>query len=142
MKITMDKHYSLEEVKNALEGHFRNFKIGMSPNKIWIVIPNSSKNLCVKLSGRELSLSRLGDAGDPFLFFFLPIIGWIIMLLRNDISNSVIAKEILEFLSNEFVMGESVSNAVLSNQISKCPSCKNPNEKKLKICEWCGGKML
>ena len=121
----MDKHYSLEEVKNALEGHFRNFKIGMSPNKIWIVIPNSSKNLCVKLSGRELSLSRLGDAGDPFLFFFLPIIGWIIMLLRNDISNSV-----------------SVSNAVLSNQISKCPSCKNPNEKKLKICEWCGGKML
>ena len=24
----------------------------------------------------------------------------------------------------------------------KCPSCKNPNTKKLTVCEWCGGKTI
>lgn len=24
----------------------------------------------------------------------------------------------------------------------KCPSCKNPNPKKLTVCEWCGGKTI
>lgn len=144
MKVTVEKHYSLEEIKNALESHFKNYTIKTGSDLaygrvIWIRIPNLT-GFFVRLKGKEIVLSRNGDVGD-FILALIPILGWLAIAGRNDLSNNVNAKEILDFIKNDLRMTEDESNN-LKEVPSICPSCKNPNEKKLKICEWCGGKML
>jgi hypothetical protein len=42
----------------------------------------------------------------------------------------------------------SIENSQITNDTSKtleipenCPNCKNPNTKKIRLCEWCGGQI-
>ncbi len=139
MKITVDKHYSLEEIKNGLEKHFKNYKFKIQTNIIYISIPNVM-GFHIHLKGKEIVLGRTGDFGD-FILVLIPILGWLAIAGRNDLSNNVHAKEILDFIKNDLRMIEDGTN-IINEYPSICPSCKNPNEKKLRICEWCGGKMV
>lgn len=136
MKITVDNHYSLEELKIALSRNFKNYSFGIHANQIVV----SGVNFYITLKGKEIVLGRVADFGD-FILCFIPIIGWLAIAGRNDLSNNVQAKEILDFIKNDITISEDESNS-LKEAPSICPSCKNPNERKLKICEWCGGKML
>ncbi len=143
MKITVEKHYSLEEINNALESHFKNYtiKTGSDPfygRAIWIKIPNST-GFFIRIKGKEIILSRSGDFGDFILA--LTIIGGLVILARNDLSNNLHAKEILDLIKNDMSLTE-VGTENMNEFPSICPHCKSPNNKKLKTCEWCGGKML
>ena len=144
MKVTVEKHYSLEEIKNALESHFKNYTIKTGSDLaygrvIWIMISNS-RGFFIRLKGKEIILSRIGDFGD-ILLFLIPILGWLAIAGRNDLSNNVKAKEILDFIKNDLLFPEEDTNSLIEVP-SICSNCKSPNNNKLKICEWCGGKML
>lgn len=106
MKVTVEKHYSLEEIKNALESHFKNYTIKTGSDLaygrvIWIMISNS-RGFFIRLKGKEIILSRIGDFGD-ILLFLIPILGWFAIAGRNDLSNNVKAKEILDFIKNDLL---------------------------------------
>jgi hypothetical protein len=138
MKITINNHISLNELRDALSDKFKNYTISIQTNRI--VIVTSELNFHIILSGKEVTLTRAADRGDVLLAF-IPIIGWLGILGRNNISNNSQAKEILEFISNNYLLNTS-SN---SNDIkipAICPNCKNPNIKKIRLCEWCGNQII
>jgi hypothetical protein len=135
MKITIDKHYSLKEINNSLQRQFKNYKFHYSPSDIEVVLPDGVPIIIV-VKGKEIILRKRAEFAD-----LIPILGWIAMAGRSNLLNNVYAKEILDFIKNDVSLTEAGTDNI--NEFpSICPHCKSPNNKKLKICEWCGGKML
>ena len=138
MKITINYHISLNELTDVLSDNFKNYIISNRHNVIYIYSQDFYFN--IKLSGKEINLSRTADFGDVFLFL-IPILGWGIIAARNNISNNSKAKEILDFIESYYNLNEGVQ----SNKIqipTVCPNCKNPNTKKIRLCEWCGNQII
>ena len=138
MKITINTHISLNELKDALSDKFKNYTISVKNNII--LISNPDNNFFITLSGKEIKLSRCADIGDVLLFL-IPIIGWLIIASRNNITNNSQAKEICDFISNNYLLNEGLNSSKI--QIPAiCPNCKNPNTKKIRLCEWCGNQII
>jgi hypothetical protein len=89
MKITIDKHYSLKEINNSLQRHFKNYKFYYTPNDITVVIPDAGA-LMIFVKGKEIVLRRETDFIDLIPF-------WSSIAGRNGLSNNVHAKGILDF---------------------------------------------
>jgi hypothetical protein len=68
----------------------------------------------------------------------LTIIGLVLIIIASNINP--VAKEIANSIAND-VNGTNTgfdSNSVVPDI---CPNCKNPNTKRIRLCEWCGGQI-
>ncbi len=72
--------------------------------------------------------------------FFLGLIGLIIYLIAR--------KPILQVPASNQHYEPAESNVYSQNSIQDitipeiCPHCKNPNTKKIRLCEWCGNQII
>jgi Na+/melibiose symporter-like transporter len=72
--------------------------------------------------------------------FFLGLIGLIIYLIAR--------KPILQVPASNQFYGQTESSINFQNSIQdlkipdSCPHCKNPNTKKIRLCEWCGNQII
>jgi hypothetical protein len=138
MKTTINSHISQTELNNVLSNYFKNYTITNKYNFIYIY--SNEIKLQLSISGKEIKLTRAADVGDLFLFL-IPIIGWFAIAARNDISKNAKAVEIIDFISNKYNQENiSFSNNIQIPEI--CPNCKNPNTKKIRLCEWCGNQII
>jgi hypothetical protein len=85
---------------------------------IYYFIGNSLSILCLTIFSEE----------DVFLFIFFANVVFYISYWLYVKSNS---KQSSKLEYSEFNLA-----------ISSCPHCKGPNEKNMKICEWCGGTIF
>jgi hypothetical protein len=130
--LDLNKHVEVIDLKNVLSNYFKNYKFNIADEKIVIDI-NKSFKLWLFLSGKEIKMARTPDLLDIILLL-IPVIGWII-LFSDKKKGDAEMREILEFINIEF-------DEVKVMAPSLCPNCKNPNEKKVVICEWCGGNTI
>lgn len=138
MKTTISSHISQIELNNVLSNYFKNYTITNKSNFIYIY--SNEIRFQLSISGKEIKLTRVADLGDLFLFL-IPIIGWFAIAARNDISKNATAVEIIDFISNKYNQENiSYSNNIQIPEI--CPNCKNPNTKKIRLCEWCGNQII
>jgi len=73
--------------------------------------------------------------GSEWLFFIFVI--FVILLFRYFI------KKGKEDLANKEVKGDKTTKDVSISSIPDfCPHCKNPNSKKIRICEWCDTQII
>lgn len=63
------------------------------------------------------------------------------LTLWPSIDSKIVAQEIKSKIVDFFENG-SVNQDVESQIPTTCPHCKSPNEKKILVCEWCGGKVM
>lgn len=73
------------------------------------------------------------------LFFGLTIIPGILYEIGNH--NNPIARDILHKLTNEIKIDKTTLQ-VIEMIPDSCPHCKNPNTKKIRLCEWCGNRIV
>ncbi len=138
MKTNIQNHISQTELKEALSEYFKNYNIKINRNLIYI--NSSDVNFYLSISGKEIKLGRVADFGD-FILFFILIFGWLIIAARNDLSKNAKAIEIINFVNNKY----NNQNTSTENHIQIpiiCPICKNPNTKKIRLCEWCGNQII
>ena len=92
---------------------------------------------------------RLGlEPKQPFatlIWIFPPLIAGILHVI--DLNSRPIVLEIASMLNKKLNAGPILNAEVPfksddSIEIpDKCPNCKNPNTKKIRLCEWCGGQI-
>jgi len=84
----------------------------------------------------------------PIIYFFPPII--INFILNSAIisffsfSYILIFKNKLPKHNNELKNSEDKMNEIITKNLipEVCPHCKNPNTKRIRLCEWCGNQIV
>ena len=76
---------------------------------------------------------------DFFVYFATLSIIFIYLLIRklNSVKNNNILAKNAEF--SEKTEQPATENIVI---LDTCPHCKNPNTKRIRLCEWCGNQII
>lgn len=85
-----------------------------------------------------LKFVKMGKLGPTEIIILLIIIGLIAFFYRFSKGNKKQIPTTKKTNSTD-------SNGVINEPMSipdRCPHCMNPNTKGIRICEWCGGKIV
>lgn len=103
---------------------------------------NSKKNIIISIIGSILFiLYFINDGGKLYYIekyaivnlILIVVIVVLILIMRNKIKPNMMSSELgnLKNLKNE-------TNLLIPEN---CPHCKNPNTKRIRLCEWCGSQI-
>ncbi len=135
--ITLNKQQFIDEILQNLEKGFPAFVFSkISPFKIQCT---TSKNVkyTISISGNKIIISR--HFSTFMIIISLTIIFFIVIAIATETDPTL--KSLKNYLSQE----QEKIEPIIINSIfipDTCPHCKNPNTKKLNICEWCDNKII
>lgn len=75
--------------------------------------------------------------GWSLLGFLLNLLGLLIYIIARK---PIGYQEVINTSTNNNNHSQNSNNAV--NIPDTCPHCKNPNSKKIRLCEWCGNQIV
>ena len=135
--VTLKKQQSVDEILQNLERGFPAFVFTkISPFKIQCT---TSKNVKynIKISGNKIEIYRYFST----LMIILSLTIVLFIAIGIAIETDPTLKSLKTYLSQEH---EKIEPIIINSIFipDTCPQCKNPNTKKLNICEWCDNKII
>jgi hypothetical protein len=132
----LDKQISIDELQQIIKNGYPNYYVVKAGPNLFINAGFQGK-FTVHLSGKILIIYT----NIPFLYRIIliaTIIGF--FLIVSIQKNNPTAIEIANY-----VKMQCENSAINSGESSKipetCPQCKNPNSKRIRLCEWCGNQI-
>ena len=96
------------------------------------------------LIGLICGIYILVDAGNRKISRALSLLGFLLNLVGLGIY--LIIRNKAKAKSSESVVDLKVNTPSVANETitipEYCPHCKNPNSKKIRLCEWCGNQII
>jgi hypothetical protein len=140
--ITLNKILSVDEIEQILKNGFPNYSFIKKRNLLnietLIVDTRSKGKFRVRITNNVLLIEPKISLIIAFILG-CTVIGGILFII--SIANNPVSKEMLNFVGSN----GNRENSLKNDQITipdVCPSCKNPNTKRMRICEWCGGQIV
>jgi hypothetical protein len=132
----LDKQISIDELQQIIRNGYPNYFVVRKGSTL-VIDAGFQGKFTVFLSGKILQIHpRL-----PVLIVLIlvaTIIG--IILIGLGSKNNPTANEIANYVKIQ--CGNSAINSGESIKIPEtCPQCKNPNSKRIRLCEWCGSQI-
>jgi hypothetical protein len=139
---TLNKILSIDEIEEILKNGFPNYSFVKKRNilniETLIVDTRTKGKFRVRITNNVLFI----EPKIPLILAFiigLTIIGAILLII--SIANNPVCKEMLNFVESFINKDIPLKNEKITIP-EICPHCKNPNSKKIRICEWCGGQIV
>ncbi len=87
---------------------------------------------------------RLHDLGySGWLQIIYPVVLFLMIFKKGLNSDNEYGKTLIDEENNRQSLGNNLKTTGDSNKIPDvCPHCKNPNNRRTRLCEWCGSQII
>jgi uncharacterized membrane protein YhaH (DUF805 family) len=87
---------------------------------------------------------RLHDLGySGWLQIIYPVVLFLMIFKKGSNSDNEYGKTLIDEENNRQSLGNNMKTTVDSDKIPDvCPHCKNPNNRRTRLCEWCGSQII
>ena len=134
--ITLSRQTSLQELMEIIKRNYPTYICTIKGSVINIDTGVTGK-MGIFYTGQNLVVTPIISPIVTFILL-LTIIGIVLASIANQ--TNPVAKEIANSIAND-VNGTNTGNNSDSSLPDTCPHCKNPNNKRIRLCEWCGGQI-
>ncbi len=136
--VILTKHLSTDDIMQILEKGFPNFEFKKKSGFLIVCNTGLSGKFNINVSGANVLIApRISPVLALILVF--TIIGiFAIIGMQKDPNALAMANYLKENQNNDKVVDGNLV-AIIPNT---CPHCKNPNTQKIRLCEWCGYRII
>lgn len=135
--IALSRQASLQELMEIIKRNYPTYTCTIKGSRINIDTGVHGK-MEIFYTGKNLVVTPKINPIAAFIIG-LTIIGAVLIIIA--INKNPVAKEIANSIATD-VNGTNTGNNSNLSLPDTCPHCKNPNSKRIRLCEWCGSQII